>query len=162
MEGQGKDSILVPILEKQVNKQRQVQKRRNHSILSMYMCVFLSIWRLKRDDYMEIKNTVLTNRHLPVVGLILSAINYLGQFTQTSQHFPELKGQLSQNNLVKLPERSHTTTQFYLHQKADQTKRQIGNLAPLSAVSTNSRQTDRHSYPTVTPIFLLSLQHSSE
>lgn len=33
---------------------------------------------------MEIKTTVLTNRHLPVVGLILSAINYLGQFTQTS------------------------------------------------------------------------------
>lgn len=84
MEGQGKDSILVPILEKQVNKQRQVQKRWNHSILSMYMCVFLSIWRLKRDDYMEIQNTVLTRRHLPVVGLILSAINYLGQFTQTS------------------------------------------------------------------------------
>lgn len=79
MEGGGKDPIFTPILDEQVNKQRQVQKRWNHSILSAYICVFLSIWRITGEMiiWKEIKNT-----RLPVVGLILSVINYLGQFTQ--------------------------------------------------------------------------------
>lgn len=84
MEGGGEDPIFTPILEEQVNKQRQVQKRWNHSILSEYMYVFLSIWRLTGEMiiWKEIKNTGLTNRRLAGVGLVLSVINYLGQFTQ--------------------------------------------------------------------------------
>lgn len=44
MEGGGKDSILAPILEEQVNQQRPATK--NRSILSVYMCIFLTVWRL--------------------------------------------------------------------------------------------------------------------
>ena len=101
MQGGGKNSVPVPLLEEQVSKHRQAIKRMEplHSeCLCVYTSVYLEINR--RDDYMKEKKKmqVSPNRRLPVYPKVIAL--------SRTEKAPSTK-QLGNNS-----ERPHTLTQF--------------------------------------------------